>query len=605
MCMSEKAREIARSLPDNPGCYLMKNKEGTVIYVGKAKNLKRRVSSYFLPNRNAKTAALVEKIDDIEFVITGNEYEALVLENNLIKKYTPHYNILLKDGKSYPVIRITNEDFPHIFKTRRVIKDGSKYFGPYPDLTRLDTYLKMVEDNYPLRHCQGPLKMRKTPCLYYHIHRCSGPCIGAIDKKDYMAYVREVEDFLSGDDSSLIKQVEKEMNRAAKELDFETAARKRDQLKALTVMQKNQMVEDFSADSRDYAAIEMRSYLCTISLMQFRSGRLIGRALYRAECLSDETETLLSFLIQYYSDGDSLPGEIFVSCEIDTELLSSYFRNELHSGVYVTVPKDGKHYRILRMAAENASRDVEKRLREVDNTPALEKLRDELERHFQSGRIAAVIYSNPNNPAWFCLTEDELKILAEMAEKYDVIIIEDLAYFAMDFRKDLGRPFEPPYQASVGRYTDNYILQISGSKAFSYAGQRIGITAISDKLYHRAYPGLTERYGGGTFGTVYIHRVLYALSSGTSHSAQYALAAMFKAASDGKFDFVSTIKEYGRRAARLKKIFTDHGFKIVYDHDLDQPIADGFYFTIAYPGMTGGELMKELITGTEEALKEN
>ena len=224
-----------------------------------------------------------------------------------------------------------------------------------------------------------------------------------------------------------------------------------------------------------------------------------------------------------------------------------------------------------------------------------EKLRDELERHFQSGRIAAVIYSNPNNPAWFCLTEDELKILAEMAEKYDVIIIEDLAYFAMDFRKDLGRPFEPPYQASVGRYTDNYILQISGSKAFSYAGQRIGITAISDKLYHRAYPGLTERYGGGTFGTVYIHRVLYALSSGTSHSAQYALAAMFKAASDGKFDFVSTIKEYGRRAARLKKIFTDHGFKIVYDHDLDQPIADGFYFTIAYPGMTGGELMKELI----------
>ena len=378
MCMSEKARESARSLPDNPGCYLMKNKEGTVIYVGKAKNLKRRVSSYFLPNRNAKTAALVEKIDDIEFVITGNEYEALVLENNLIKKYTPHYNILLKDGKSYPVIRITNEDFPHIFKTRRVIKDGSKYFGPYPDLTRLDTYLKMVEDNYPLRHCQGPLKMRKTPCLYYHIHRCSGPCIGAIDKKDYMAYVREVEDFLSGDDSSLIKQVEKEMNRAAKELDFETAARKRDQLKALTVMQKNQMVEDFSADSRDYAAIEMRSYLCTISLMQFRSGRLIGRALYRAECLSDETETLLSFLIQYYSDGDSLPGEIFVSCEIDTELLSSYFRNELHSGVYVTVPKDGKHYRILRMAAENASRDVEKRLREVDNTPALEKLRDEL-----------------------------------------------------------------------------------------------------------------------------------------------------------------------------------------------------------------------------------
>ncbi len=224
-----------------------------------------------------------------------------------------------------------------------------------------------------------------------------------------------------------------------------------------------------------------------------------------------------------------------------------------------------------------------------------EKLRDILEQYLSKGNIAAMIYSNPNNPAWFCLTEKELKIIGEMADKYDTIVIEDLAYFAMDFRKPLGKPFEAPFQATVARYTDNYILQISGSKAFSYAGQRIGITAISDKLYHRAYPGLTQRYGGGTFGTVYIHRVLYALSSGTSHSAQFALAAMFKAAADGTFDFISEVKEYGRRAEKLKKIFTDHGFRIVYDHDLDEPIADGFYFTITYPGMTGGELMEELI----------
>ncbi len=206
-----------------------------------------------------------------------------------------------------------------------------------------------------------------------------------------------------------------------------------------------------------------------------------------------------------------------------------------------------------------------------------------------------MIYSNPNKPAWFCLTEEELQIIGEMANKYDVIVIEDLAYFAMDFRKPLGVPFEAPYQATVARYTDNYVLQISGSKAFSYAGQRIGVTAISNKLYHRSYPGLTQRYGGGTFGTVYIHRVLYALSSGTSHSAQYALAAMFKAASDGSFDFVSDVKEYGRRAAKLKKIFTDYGFTIVYDQDLSEPIADGFYFTIGYPGMTGSQLMEELM----------
>ena len=223
------------------------------------------------------------------------------------------------------------------------------------------------------------------------------------------------------------------------------------------------------------------------------------------------------------------------------------------------------------------------------------KLREVLESYLSKGNIASMIYSNPNNPAWFCLTEEELQIIGEMANKYDVIVIEDLAYFAMDFRKPLGLPFEAPYQATVARYTDNYVLQISGSKAFSYAGQRIGVTAISNKLYHRSYPGLTQRYGGGTFGTVYIHRVLYALSSGTSHSAQYALAAMFKAASDGSFDFVSDVKEYGRRAAKLKKIFTDYGFTIVYDQDLSEPIADGFYFTIGYPGMTGSQLMEELM----------
>lgn len=224
-----------------------------------------------------------------------------------------------------------------------------------------------------------------------------------------------------------------------------------------------------------------------------------------------------------------------------------------------------------------------------------EKLAEILEKYLSQGNIAALVYSNPNNPAWFCLTDNELKTIGQIATKYDVIVIEDLAYFAMDFRKDLGTPFQPPFQPSVAHYTDHYILQISGSKAFSYAGQRIGVTAISDKLYHRAYEGLTQRYGSGTFGTVYIHRVLYALSSGTSHSAQYALAAMLKAASDGTFDFVNEVKEYGRRAARLKRIFTRYGFKIVYDHDLDEPVADGFYFTIGYPGMTGSQLMEELI----------
>ncbi len=224
-----------------------------------------------------------------------------------------------------------------------------------------------------------------------------------------------------------------------------------------------------------------------------------------------------------------------------------------------------------------------------------DKLKEKLESYLSKGNISAVVYSNPNNPSWICLNEDELRIIGELATKYDTIVLEDLAYFAMDFRHDLSNPFQAPYQPSIAHYTDNYILLISGSKAFSYAGQRIGVSCISDKLYHRAYPGFKERYGGGTFGTVFIHRVLYALSSGTSHSAQFALAAMLKAASDGKYNFLDEVKVYGDRAQRLKSIFLRYGFHLVYDKDLDKPVADGFYFTIGYPGMSSGELAKELM----------
>ena len=222
-------------------------------------------------------------------------------------------------------------------------------------------------------------------------------------------------------------------------------------------------------------------------------------------------------------------------------------------------------------------------------------LREKLESYLKTGRICAIVYSNPNNPSWICFREEELQIIGELATQYDAIVMEDLAYFAMDFRKDLSIPFEPPFQVSVANYTDNYILLISGSKAFSYAGERIGVTCISDKLFHRHFPALANRYEGLQFGLVFSTRMLYALSSGTSHSAQYAMAAMLKAASDGTYNFREEIKEYGKRAHLLKKIFCKHGFYVVYDKDLDEDIADGFYFTIGYPGMTSGELAHELM----------
>lgn len=225
-----------------------------------------------------------------------------------------------------------------------------------------------------------------------------------------------------------------------------------------------------------------------------------------------------------------------------------------------------------------------------------ERLGEKLESYLKQGNICAIVYSNPNNPSWICLNEEELKTIGQLATQYDAIVMEDLAYFAMDFRRDLSKPFLPPYQPTVGRYTDNYILLISGSKAFSYAGERIGVTCISDKLFHRHFDELAARYGGLTFGPVFSTRMLYALSSGTSHSAQYAMAAMLRAASNGEYDFRSEVSVYGKRAHQLKEIFLQHGFHIVYDKDLDEPVADGFYFTIGYKNMSSGQLAYELMS---------
>lgn len=223
------------------------------------------------------------------------------------------------------------------------------------------------------------------------------------------------------------------------------------------------------------------------------------------------------------------------------------------------------------------------------------KLRTKLEEVLSQGNINSIIYSNPNNPSWICFTEEELKIIGEMANKYDLIVLEDLAYFAMDFRTDLSKPGEPPYQATVANYTNNYILMISSSKAFSYAGQRLGMLCISDAIFCREYPNLKERFGVSTVGYALVQRLIYTLSSGTSHSAQYALAAMFKGANEGTFNFVDMVKDYGEKAVIMKRIFTENGFNIVYNKDIDKDLADGFYFTISYPGMQSGELIKNLL----------
>ena len=224
-----------------------------------------------------------------------------------------------------------------------------------------------------------------------------------------------------------------------------------------------------------------------------------------------------------------------------------------------------------------------------------EKLRAKLESYFAKGNIHSVLYSNPNNPSWICFTDEELQIIGDLANKYNVFILEDLAYFGMDFRKDYSKPGQPPYQPTVAKYTDNYILLISSSKAFSYAGQRIGMMVISDKLFNTEADDLLRNYSSNQFGRAMIFGSVYSLSSGTAHSAQYALAAILKAANEGKFNFVEEVKEYGEKAKIMKKLFLNSGFKIVYDKDIDKPIADGFYFTIMYPGFDGPDLIEELL----------
>jgi len=223
------------------------------------------------------------------------------------------------------------------------------------------------------------------------------------------------------------------------------------------------------------------------------------------------------------------------------------------------------------------------------------KLRAKLEPYLQTGKVSSLLFSNPNNPTWICLTEEELSIIGELSRKYDVIVIEDLAYFGMDFRKDYCKPGEPPYQPSVAHYTDDYVILISSSKIFSYAGQRIGMMAISDHLFNRSYPDLLRYYSSDKFGHSAIFGALYGISAGVAHSVQYGFAALLKAVNDGKYKYRDDIKEYGDKAHLMKKMFTDNGFTITYDRDLSEPIADGFYFTISYPDMTAAKLINNLL----------
>ena len=329
----EALHQYALSAPKTSGVYLWRDEKDIVIYVGKAKSLKNRLSSYFASKRDIKTRILVSRARRIEYIQTDNEYEALLLENNLIKKYKPRYNINLKDGKTYPVLKITNERYPRLYRTRRIQNDGARYFGPFPNVPAVDDFLSLIKRTYTLRQCKR-LKKRE-PCLYFHIGRCSAPCADKISETDYRKDIDEIALLLEGDLKKPLAELTEKMKAAAAAREFEKAARIRDGMQAVRALRGQNSVEDMDPEARDYIGWAAEGALVTFTVFKMRGGKVVGRDLYRTESLKDEAEVLPEFLIAYYTDPKQIPPHIFVCAGQEYELTEQWFADRL--GVKVTI----------------------------------------------------------------------------------------------------------------------------------------------------------------------------------------------------------------------------------------------------------------------------
>jgi len=357
----------------------MRDAHDDVIYVGKAKSLRKRVPSYFGAGKDRKTQVLMRHVHSLEHITTQNEYEALLLENTLIKNHHPKYNIRLMDGKTYPVIRMTNEPFPRVFRTRRIVQDGSSYYGPFPNVQSIDRYLELIERLFPLRKCRGPLKQREHPCLYYHIGRCAAPCCNRISREEYGRHVERVKQLLSGETDELIGELRDTMREHGERLEFEKAAELRDTIQAIEELSAGQQVVDMNPEDRDYVGFAAQDQLCSFVVFQMREGKLLGRDFFRTEFYGSEDEALNLFLVQYYSTMHRPASKLYVPRQVEEELIRSFFRKECHAEVEIDVPREGRHARLLRLVEENARQDLEKRLRDADTLTALSALKEALD----------------------------------------------------------------------------------------------------------------------------------------------------------------------------------------------------------------------------------
>ena len=352
-----------KQIPMKPGVYLFRDFKNKVIYVGKAKILRNRVKSYFRKNQtDVKVEVLVSKIIDIEWIITDTEVEALLLENNLIKEYYPKYNIALKDGKSYPFIRITNELFPQIFTTRNIVKDGSKYFGPYTDGKRLKKTMKIINKIFPIRKCKYKIDRETIEnkkiklCLQYQMGNCGGVCQGLVEEDEYKEMVDAIIRFLNGKTDNIIQKINRRMINASEDLEYEKAARYRNQLKILNQYNNKQNIIQVDFKSRDIIVASVMENDAVVVLFRLREGNLIGREKFYLKNIHDQKPTIVmkNFMRSYYSDTTFIPKEIFVNIEDEIELFEEYLLKIAEHSVKIIKPERGKKAKLWTLAQKNA-----------------------------------------------------------------------------------------------------------------------------------------------------------------------------------------------------------------------------------------------------------
>ncbi len=404
--LPEKVEEKLKRLPTQPGCYIYRDEKEEVLYVGKAINLRQRVRSYFQPSANhgLRIARLVTKIQDIETIVVDSEIEALVLECNLIKRYRPPFNVRLRDDKSYPYIVVTKEKFPRVLFTRKVKKDGGKYFGPYTNTFSVRDTLQLLHKVFPLIPCGKSWSGRQEqrPCLYFHLGQCLAPCAGLSDKSEYDKVIAQVERFLSGKEEALLDELKSEMARAAEAEEFERAAKLRDQILAINHVLQRQKVINGDGIDQDVIAMVKDERGAAVQMLYIRGGKLIGQRQFRLEGAGDSapSEAVQEFVKQFYSDAPEVPREIILPVEFEERnIVQSWLRQKKGSAVTLEVPQGGEKLKLVDMAAANAEQALSEMAEELARKEgwkesAIAQLQDSLELSVPPLRIEGYDISN-------------------------------------------------------------------------------------------------------------------------------------------------------------------------------------------------------------------